>query len=328
MGIKYLNKYLRTNCKESIVCISLNDLSGKVIVVDVSIYLYRYEGEDVLIENMYLLLSIFRKYNIIPIFIFDGKSPVEKKALIQKRIEHRQDAEKEFNILKKKLELSGDQDQEQEQEQEKEDIINEMDKLKKKIIYITKAKIDKVKSLITSYGSTYYDAPYEADDLCVELVNQKKAWACLSEDMDMFVYGCPRVLRYISLLNHTVVLYNYKGILKELDIISRDFQEICIIAGTDYNINNNINIFILFKYFNDFKKTKNKINSSFCEWLEKETDIDNIDLEMLEKIKNMFKFKENDEDKDNVLNKIKIVNSPIQYNNLQLLLEENGFIFV
>jgi 5'-3' exonuclease len=320
MGIKYLNKYLRTNCKESIVCISLNDLSGKVIVVDVSIYLYRYEGEDVLIENMYLLLSIFRKYNIIPIFIFDGKSPVEKKALIQKRIDDRKDAEKELNILKKRLEILEDQ------EDEKQDVMNDIYKLKKKIIYITKEKIDKVKNLITSYGATYYDAPYEADELCAELVNKKKAWACLSEDMDMFVYGCSRVLRYISLLNHTVVLYNYKGILKELDIISKDFQEICIIAGTDYNINNNINIFILFKYFNDYKKNQNKISSSFCEWLEKETDIDNIDLEMLEKIKNMFKFKENAN--ENVLNKIKIINSPIQYDNLQILLEDNGFIFV
>ena len=30
-------------------------------------------------ENMYLMLSIFRYYNVIPIFVFDGKPPPEKK---------------------------------------------------------------------------------------------------------------------------------------------------------------------------------------------------------------------------------------------------------
>ena len=52
----------------------------------------------------------------------------------------------------------------------------------------------------------------EADELCAKLV-VKKAFACLSEDMDMFVYGCPKVLRYLSLLNETVVVYTQKDML-------------------------------------------------------------------------------------------------------------------
>ena len=102
MGIKYLNKYLRNNCPESIQCISVADLSGKKIVVDISIYLYKYETEGGLLENMYLLLSILRHYNVIPVFVFDGKSPAEKKALIQKRAEDRNDAVKEYKELQYK----------------------------------------------------------------------------------------------------------------------------------------------------------------------------------------------------------------------------------
>ena len=39
----------------------------------------------------------------------------------------------------------------------------------------------------------YYTAINEADELCASMVINGFAWACLSEDMDMFVYGCTRV---------------------------------------------------------------------------------------------------------------------------------------
>ena len=44
MGIKYLNRFLQENCKQSINKINLNELSGKKIVIDTSIYMYRYLG--------------------------------------------------------------------------------------------------------------------------------------------------------------------------------------------------------------------------------------------------------------------------------------------
>ena len=64
---------------------NMSDLSGKEIAIDISIYLYKYESDNVLLENIYLMLSIFRHYNVIPIFIFDGKPPPEKKELLIKR---------------------------------------------------------------------------------------------------------------------------------------------------------------------------------------------------------------------------------------------------
>ena len=81
MGIRYLNKLFREECKnkDAIKITHMSQLSGKKIAVDISIYLYKFVSDDQLIENMYLLLSIFRYYNIIPIFVFDGKPPAEKK---------------------------------------------------------------------------------------------------------------------------------------------------------------------------------------------------------------------------------------------------------
>lgn len=79
MGIRYLNRFLKDNASDAIKFISIAELSGKKIAVDISIYMYKYASDNNLIENMYLMLSVFRYYNVIPIFIFDGKPPAEKK---------------------------------------------------------------------------------------------------------------------------------------------------------------------------------------------------------------------------------------------------------
>ena len=103
------------------------------------------------------------------------------------------------------------------------------------------------------YGIIYYDAEGEADKLCAQLVINKHAWACLSDDMDLFVYGCTRIFRHISLLNQTVIFYNIQSILRELDIPLRDFKEIMILSGTDYNINDCTSLTQTIKYYKDFK---------------------------------------------------------------------------
>ena len=325
MGIKHLNKFLRTQCGESIKSITIAELSGKKIAVDISIYTYKYESNEALIENMYLMLATFRQYNIIPIFVFDGKPPAEKKALLQKRKEDKKEAEKEYNILKQKLENNNVLDD------DKQEIISNMDLLKKQFIYITREKINTVKSLIRSYGATYYDAPGEADELCALLVLKNKVWACLSEDMDMFVYGCTRVIRYLNLGNRTAVLYDMKGILVNLGITQKELREICVLSGTDYNIQNcdkitnKPNLYDTIKLFNKYKKEKGKENNDleFYEWLKINSDYI-TDYELLKTIHDIFDLKNTNL---TTFEKIKIVNGPINYLNIKDILRTDGFMF-
>jgi len=315
MGIRYLNKFLRDNCLNSIQCTSIAAFSGKKIAIDTSIYLYRYETDNTLLESMYLLLSIFKKYNIIPLFVFDGKAPPEKKQLIEKRITQRQNAEKEVKMLQYKLQNTFEDD--------KVEIMENIENLKKKTVYITRNKISKVKNLICFYGACYVDAEGEADELCAILSVQNKVWAVLSEDMDMFVYGCPRILRYFSLVNHTVVLYQMDKILNELHMIHDEFRSICVVAGTDYNCSHlslNTNLLQILKYFKKYNSTKKTI--TFYEWLQENTNCE-IDIPSLNKINDMFCVVS----KNTQLENIKIINCPIQYNELKLLLNEDGFIF-
>lgn len=324
MGIRYLNRFLKENASESIRLSRLAELSGKKIAVDISIYMYRFASDDNLIENIYLMLSVFRHYNIIPIFVFDGKPPPEKRELLQKRKEDKQEAEEEYNRLKNTLKINSDMD-----EADKQEIIYNMDMLKKKFVNVNKSDIDVVKNLIIYYGATYYDAPGEADELCAMLTIKGKVWACLSEDMDMFVYGCPRVIRYLSLLNHTAVIYDLNGILNNLGITQKELREICVLSGTDYNMecdncNGDITLTRTLKYFKKYHKSKSKLG--FYDWLN--DNYENIikDYELLKKIYDIFDLTQNHYNIKH-FEKVKISNGPIIKERIYSILKTDGFLF-
>jgi 5'-3' exonuclease len=321
MGIRYLNRFLKDNASPSINLYNLAKLSGKKIAVDISIYIYRFAGDNTLIENIYLMLSIFRHYNIIPIFVFDGRAPVEKLELLQKRKEDKEKAQEEYNKLKNSLNNEMN-------ESEKQEIIYHMEMLKKKFVYINKNDIENVKMLIKSYGATYYDASGEADELCVMLNIKDKVWACLSEDMDMFVYGCPRVIRYLSLLNHTAVVYDLKGILNNLGITQKELREICVLSGTDYNIECHDTPNILNTNLKLFKKYhKSNKNISFYEWLNENKKNYIKDYDLLLRICNIFDLNVNNNDDINAFEKLQIVNGPILKDDVKNILKADGFIF-
>jgi 5'-3' exonuclease len=249
--------------------------------------------------------------------VFDGKPPAEKKALLQKRKDEKVAAECEYSKLKEQLRDVQD-------DHEKQEIVNHMDMLKRNFIHISKTKIQEVKSLIRSYGATYYDAPGEADELCAFLAVKNMVWGCLSEDMDMFVYGCPRVLRYLSLLNHTVVLYDLKKMLDNLGITQTELREICVLSGTDYNIDEKRSLYQTLKLFKKFIKSRDKHDLKFYDWLKENTKyIDDIDL--LNKIKSMFDFTADTH--LNVFETADIRNGPMCKEEIKTILIADGFIF-
>lgn len=322
MGIKYLNTYLQNRCPEAINCLHLSELHGKKIVIDVSIYMYKYETDGLLLENMYLLISIMRYYGIIPIFIFDGKSPAEKKDLIEKRAEVRSVAKAEINILKEIISKGTIKDVE-----EKQEILATIDQLKKKTTQMNRRKIDKIKTLMRAYGVTYFDAHGEADQLCAMLTIKEKVWACMSEDMDMFVYGCPRVLRYVSLVQHTAVLYDTNYILNSLDMTQTEFSDICILSGTDYNIKEStVNLKNTLKHFYQYRYT-NTTNNNFYEWLINNTNYI-CNFGQLQKIHEMFDIDSEINNQLSTFDNILIDNGPIRQDELENIMGEDGFIFV
>ena len=334
MGIKDLNQFIRTNCsEEAIKRIQISQLSGKKVAVDISIYLYKYVLDNTLIESMFSLLGCFRENNIIPIFVFDGKSPAEKKALLEERKQDKKAAEREYCALKSVLENNDVMD-----EVNRQEIIASMDLLKKQFVYINKQHIQKVKQLIIYFGMTYYDAPGEADELCASLVIKKKVWAVMSEDMDMFVYGCHKVLRYFSLLNQSVVVYSMKLILEELGLTQKEFREICVLSGTDYNrsLNNSRNnLMNSLKMFKKYKKSIKEIDCgekicglipSYYDWVQENNDCIE-DYNMLMNIYDIFDLTTDRHNDVEIFENIKIMNGPLDMQGMKPLLLEEGFIF-
>jgi hypothetical protein len=318
MGIRNLNRFLQENCsKKAISKKHLKYFANKVIVVDTSIYLYKFSGENALLENMYLLISLFKSYRITPLFIFDGKPPPEKRALLRQRKIEKKDAESNYNLLKAKLESATNE--------ESVEIVKEMNNLKRQMVKVRDEDIQKVKKLMNAYGVIYFDANGEADKLCAYLLKNGKAHACMSDDMDMFLYGCDYVIRNLSLMNHTVVLYDTKEILRDLKLTENQFCEIMVLSGTDYNINSNTSLRESLRWYNEYNKYCSVNNNpyGFYLWLVKNTKYVS-DYSGLLKAFMMFRFNA-DEFED--WNNIEIIEKITDEKDLREIMEKEGFIF-
>jgi 5'-3' exonuclease len=300
----------------------MRSLKGKTVVIDTSIYLYKFIMENVLLENFYLFISILLKYEIKPIFIFDGRPPAEKKALLIKRLVEKREAESKYNDLLNTLEESD------EAVADTGKIQTELRELKRQFVRVMPEDIEKVKKLMDAYGVRYCDAPGEADELCAFYMKSGKAWGCFSDDMDMLVYdNTTNILRGLSLLNHTVVLYNKPDILKDLEMTETDFNKIMILSGTDYNLHMNTSLKETVRWFYEYNKYRAANASSasqmdeFYTWLHKNTKYI-VDYDTLLKTEQMFVSKPMD-GFDN------IDPEPTEMNcdNIRKIMAESGFIF-
>jgi hypothetical protein len=189
----------------------------------------------------------------------------------------------------------------------------------------------RTKELFDAYGVNYINAEGEADTLCVKLVLSGVAWACMSDDMDMFIYGCPRVLRQLSLLNHTCILYDTEMILKELEMPLQVFRQIMILTGTDYNTENTNNLgetmqwyyayqsYLLYNNTNVTEVYKSSNLPELYIWMRKQNIVEQ-DFEKLISVYNMFNVD---------IGAPVIIEPPLVGDNhkLQQILETEGFIF-
>lgn len=264
MGIQNLNKYLIEKCSQkSIHKLHIENLFAKKIAVDISIYLYKFLSDGYFMEQVYLFLSLFKYYCIHPIFIFDGKPLDEKKATLKKRFAEKKEAQTEYLSLQEKLGKEND-------EEVLTKIQQKMNSLKKKMVRITYYNIDQVIELINAFGFDYYMAPHEADQLCVYLTTSKIADACMSDDMDMIVCGCPVVIRNLNLMSHECYIYHTNNILCELQLNICDFRKIIVLSGTDYEIDiikQVIPVRKAFEYYNQYKNIEPLEQTDFHDWL-------------------------------------------------------------
>jgi 5'-3' exonuclease len=270
-----------------------------------------------------LFLSIFKYYCIVPVFIFDGKPPAEKTALLKRRYCEKRDAQTEYAQLESVLQTLSDPN-------EIDELMQKMNNLKKKMLRVTYYHIDQVVELIKAFGFEYYFAPQEADQLCAYLTITKNTYAVLSDDMDLLVAGCPFVIRNMSLANHDAILYDTSLILNDLQITLPEFREIIVVSGTDYDVNNTntINIRKSFEYYKKYKENMVMMQSCSCNfynWLIEEGIIQTTDFD---KICNLFDITYYANDMREFL-KINIIEkTKMSVSQIKTIMRKYKFIFV
>jgi len=235
-------------------------LKGKTVVIDTSIYLYKFLQDDALMPNFKQFINLFGQYHIRPIFIFDGKPPPEKKALLIQRLLEKRDAEERYKALSACATIH---DQAQLRE------------LKKQSVRVLPEQIEQVKTLLKQRRVQYLEATGEADALCAYYLKTGQAWACFSDDMDLLVYeNTTNIIRNVSIRRHTGLLYNKQEILCELQMSEAEFNQIMILSGTDYNIGTNTSLAETIRWYYEYKKYQQKqphMMDDFYSWLHKHT---------------------------------------------------------
>jgi flap endonuclease-1 len=255
-----LNRYLREFSAGALKKMTMNDLNGRKIAIDISIFLYQFKGNGDLLESMYKMIMLFRDYHVTPVFVFDGAPPDEKLEILEERDAGKKKAKEKCDYLESELQNNNELN-----EDERKQLEEKLSVEKKKCLHITNANIRDVKALIDVLGVTYLDADGEADDLCAMLVKKKLVWACMTEDMDMFVYGVPRVLRNFDLEKGTMTLYSMYDILNNLKMTQSEFRDICLLSGTDYN-RSRFTVYTSMGFFYKFLKKKKGL-MGFYDWL-------------------------------------------------------------
>ena len=279
MGIKNLNQFIRHECSEAIKTIALDALAGKVVVIDANIFMYRFVAEGALLENMFSMISIFQMHSIEPVFIFDGKPPEEKRKTLHKRMRLKRIAEMQYNRLVSHHESndnSNNGNNGNNSNNGNNGHAHALKALRRRFIRIGNADFERVKTLMSALGVQYIVASGEADALCAQMVIKRKAYACVSDDTDLFVHGCCRVLRHINLFDQTAVMYDMHKILNILGINMTEFRQICVISGTDYNcgsihghnLKNALNLFKQYKKCGqDAEENDDVFAPDFYTWL-------------------------------------------------------------
>ena len=277
MGIKYLNNICKKYCKNSYSSYHISQLKNQTIIIDTNVYMYKFKKTNSLEIDFEIMCNKFIKFNITPLFVFDGNTPLDKLNFIEKKKYIREQAQNKLDILNHQLILSK--------------------KNQKKITYyqnqITKLNSTDftiIKSLFNKYNFKYIFAINEADELCA-LMNKLYNYPVMSEDMDLFVYGTTSIIKNPNFYKETIDLYNTSSIIKSLNICSiHDFQYICILAGTDYYSNNNFNIYIAICFYMMYIETNKNINLSLLDWCYNNNIVSTFELGTYKNIYNKFNF--------------------------------------
>jgi len=260
--------------------------------------------------------------NITLLFVFDGKPNHLKRDLILTRSQRKITASNKYLELEEEYDKHGDTMS----EPEKSQIKYKMGEYKKRSIRVTKDDISKVKLLMDSLGVFYCDAPEEADVVCSYYVERGYAWACVSDDMDMFAYGCPRVIREWNILKSSATFYDLQNITQDINIPLQNLRSVLLLLRNDY-CKESIHLETAVHWFSEYYSRRIN-NISFYEWLLDEKRVTPSRITELMEISELYEIPEKIVLKKYIMSATPCNPSNINWVQLKKLLEPCGFVFI
>jgi flap endonuclease-1 len=265
MGIKNLLPLLRSICPHVFRETHISEFEFQKVGVDISLYLYKYKSvsADYYISSLISLFLSLKQFRVHPIIVFDGKAPIEKTEERKKRSGARDKLELKSFALSTAIKSYRESgivsdvltDSMQKINSKKGDgllrtriditsddinikLIEEMQKkIDSQIVNITTEDILIVKKICEILKIQWVQAPGEAEAFCSYMCINGKLAGVLSEDSDIITYSAPCFISKYNIKTGICVVVKYEDVIDGLGISKEQFLDLCIMCGTDYNIN-------------------------------------------------------------------------------------------
>jgi flap endonuclease-1 len=224
MGIKNLNSVI----KESMKKITFDKLRGSIIGIDFSLFLYRFVyNKNNPIECFLRQIHMFFRHKILPVYVIDGDSPLEKQNTLDKRAIKRQ---KMYDNIADLLEKQAENNSPNTTLR----INSEISKLERRCVVFSQRQVQNILYFFELLGIPVIRENEEADFILAKLSAANKIDYILSDDSDVLAFGAKRVLKNFCIKEEKCDLYEMDNILASLGVPMQKFVDICILCGCDY----------------------------------------------------------------------------------------------
>ena len=230
MGIRGLGGFIKWKIPAARKTIQWTRHSGETWAIDCSCLLYKANGAGLSALTVIASLIVrMRRANIVPVFIFDGKTTDAKSEVVEQRRAVRAETHKQLAELRTEL-ATGELTVLQAADAEKR-----CADLQKKAPVVTSSEKDTLKKFLYAAGVLFVTASGEADDVLAYLCREGIAQGVVSTDMDMLARGVPLLIVPETTDASVLTEISLTEVLSGLSLNYKQFVEACMLMGSDYS---------------------------------------------------------------------------------------------
>lgn len=292
MGIKsnYIKSLRQIAGNDIFTPTHISNFAYEKIAIDTTLYLYKFKAAmgDRWLSGFLNLIKCLRGNLVHPVFIFDGKAPVEKRDEQESRKKDREKLEMKLDSLNRDIMtyhetgvISEDLSKmvPQNAQFDIQVIEEKVSKKADQVIYVTSGDFRTIKNLFAMHNIPYYTAPTEAEKFCSKLCIDGHVKATMSDDTDVIAYKCPITICKLNTSSGGCYVVEHEKLTSALNFTNDQFLDHCILCGTDYNKNiTGVGSMLAYKYIVQYES---------IEEIEKNTKLDITQLDHV-KVRKLF----------------------------------------